>query len=85
VRRRGSRDVTPTPERLCRFVSSEWPVDGGEERAGLPPGWRAWAKARQEWALAHPDGLLGDFLDAMKAEIVMAREWLANNEKTGER
>lgn len=81
MRRRAGGDGTATPERLCRFVSGEWPA-GGDERDGLPPGWRPWARARLEWAQAHPDGLLGDFLDAMKSEIAMAREWLANNDKT---
>ncbi len=71
-----------TPERLCRFVAGEWPATGDER--GMPVGWRAWCKAREAWALEHPDGLLGDFLDAMKAEIALSREWLANNEKTGE-
>jgi hypothetical protein len=51
----------PVPEQLCRFVAAEWP---GE----LWDGYAAWKAARREWGAAHPDSVLGDVVDQLRAE-----------------
>ena len=55
----------PVPERLCRFVAAEWP----------DPDWwdsyRSWKAARREWGAAHPDSVLGDVVDQLRAERAM--------------
>jgi hypothetical protein len=49
VRRRGRRSVLP-PERLCRFVLSEWPGFAHEAEA-----FSEYMGARFGWYLEHPD------------------------------
>lgn len=63
MRRRQPRQTDATPERLVRFVATEWP--------GEPDVWhalKAWKTARWEWTGAHPVSLLGDFVDMLKLE-----------------
>jgi hypothetical protein len=54
------------PETLVRFVPSEWP---GE----LWDGYQEWKAARREWAAAHPDSVLGDVVDQLRAELAARR------------
>jgi hypothetical protein len=68
VRRRRPVSVTPVPERLARFVPSEWP---GLDREGDV--W-AWGAEREAWALANQVEFfgylttpIGDRLDRLRA------------------
>lgn len=76
VRRRRPESITPVPERLARFVASEWP--GLDREADI----RAWGAEREAWALAHQVEFLGfttspmgDWLDRLRAR---REAWLIN-------
>jgi hypothetical protein len=50
----------PVPERLARFVPSEWP--GGDVWAQF----EAWKVEMRSWAAGHPGSPLGDQVDTIR-------------------
>jgi hypothetical protein len=60
--RRRTDTGEPVPERLARFVPSEWPGGAGDLWAQF----EAWKAEMYAWMEAHPDSPLGDRLDAIR-------------------
>lgn len=59
------------PERLCRFVPSEWPGD-------VAAAYEAWAQARLDWHREHIGhgriGPLGDIVDVIRGNRAVRRQ-----------
>jgi hypothetical protein len=65
------------PGELLEFSREEWAAPDDGTSWGLP--FRRWQVARHAWVETHPDSILGDMLDAIRAEAQLKRglrEWV---------
>ncbi|MFZ1114231.1 MAG: hypothetical protein WAN44_00180 [Propionibacteriaceae bacterium] len=70
---RRPKPVATPPEKLVTFDVDEWAERFDRSWAAA---FRRWQLARHEWVKSHPDTILGDQIDVLRAEHDLRKEIL---------